>query len=112
MKITGFNGRRVFVELNAEETRGHSTAPSSRPLAGELLYTPIDFLLASLESRARNEALRGAEARRAVVRDERPLVESDGLLWVDKYSPKSFQELLSDEVFILFLFRGLAFGLW
>eukprot|EP00026_Physarum_polycephalum_P001668 Phypoly_transcript_01670.p1 GENE.Phypoly_transcript_01670~~Phypoly_transcript_01670.p1 ORF type:complete len:1072 (-),score=303.53 Phypoly_transcript_01670:11-3154(-) len=99
MKITGINGRRVFVELNEEETRGHgSIAPSlSRLPSGQLLSTPIDFLMASLESQARNEALRGAEARRAVVREKTPAVESDGLLWVDKYSPKSFQELLSDE---------------
>jgi hypothetical protein len=70
--------------------------------AGQLLPTPIDFLLASLESRARNDVLRGAESRRTVVREEQPRVESDGLLWVDKYSPKSFPELLSDEVFIVF----------
>lgn len=102
MKITGFNGRRVFVELYEEETRGHtSSLPSSfsRLPSGQLLSTPIEFLLASLESRARNDALRGADARRTVVREvEPPARESDGLLWVDKYSPKSFPELLSDEV--------------
>ena len=45
----------------------------------------------------------GADVHLRHAEREEPPRETDGLLWVDKYSPKSFQELLSDEVLSLLL---------
>ncbi len=95
MTITGFNGRRVFVPI-ADENEISKTLPLRR--SGHLLTVPISYLIQSLEVASRGAALRNAQQRNNVNIDRDEGSKSDGMLWVDKYAPTSFQDLLSDEV--------------
>lgn len=95
ISITGFNGRRVFVPVESEAPTKTQTKTPSFYAAGQLLSTPIAFLMESVDAAARRALLNGKG------RPQMDVKPSDGLLWVDKYSPKFFTDLLSDEVWLL-----------
>jgi len=93
--VNSYNGRRVYVPLHESE------AARVGPLAEceQLLSTPISVL------REKIDQIEFAEARQAAGLDEHETLSHrteefgniESQLWVDKYAPSSFTELLSDE---------------
>ncbi|PRQ35872.1 putative ATPase, AAA-type, core, P-loop containing nucleoside triphosphate hydrolase [Rosa chinensis] len=91
-------GDRVYakisrVEMEERPQRLHGTGQSQ---SGGLISEPIDVLLQRLEQEAFTRALQASSRGQSdVILPETPVVHER--LWVDKYAPNSFTELLSDE---------------
>lgn len=98
--VNSYDGRRVYVALHEEEVSEVTDPLAERE---QLLSTPISVLL------ERVHQLEFVEARQAAGLDDglddaasnTTKVEENGAvesqLWVDKYAPRVFTELLSDE---------------
>lgn len=103
--ITLSDGRRAFCGLHAQQDK----PPSCRQHRhGKLLSMPISSLIQDVEQEAFAKALHNSEVLQAAtasslsdVSAAAPVMPQHQLqqqtLWVDKYSPRSFFELLSDE---------------
>lgn len=98
------SGERVYAPMyrNEEEESGGCLAQSLRRGAGSLLSTRIEDLLALVEREHFERALHATKASKRTKKASKK-VENGGLanehgLWVDKYAPQSFMDLLSDEL--------------
>ncbi|XP_058094701.1 uncharacterized protein LOC131240469 [Magnolia sinica] len=94
--VTGPCGDRVYAKMSPGETsRDVKRSNIERPLSG-LLSEPINVLMERVEQETFRKVL---EASSGSVDDSIhptvPIVSEQ--LWVDKYAPNSFTELLSDE---------------
>ncbi|XP_050375424.1 uncharacterized protein LOC126792944 [Argentina anserina] len=94
------SGDRVYAKIHRVEVeerphRLHGAARSQS--AGGLISEPIDVLLQRLEQEAFTRALQASSrvTQSDVILPETPVLHER--LWVDKYAPNSFTELLSDE---------------
>uniref|UniRef100_A0A6A7G3E8 Chromosome transmission fidelity protein 18 homolog n=1 Tax=Hirondellea gigas TaxID=1518452 RepID=A0A6A7G3E8_9CRUS len=99
--ITAEDGDRLYVEVDSDfvlQTKISDSIRSNASQYSSLLSIPIRELIDTVEEEATERAL---EER--MVSEERNLpaavseVKPPDQLWVDKYAPKSFLELLSDE---------------
>ncbi|ERN04662.1 chromosome transmission fidelity protein 18 homolog isoform X2 [Amborella trichopoda] len=93
--ITGTSGVRVYARLSKGEVLGFRNPSVERASSG-LLSEPIRSLMEKVEQ----EALQKACLASTRVPDEEIhclVPEASERLWVDKYAPSSFTELLSDE---------------
>ncbi|KAL0056127.1 hypothetical protein WJX82_007993 [Trebouxia sp. C0006] len=109
MSITVADGRRAFCRLHAKQDRRPVLQRQHRQ--GMLLSVPIGSLMQHVEQEAFAKALHDSEVMRTspaasgaastIPSIAHPVTAEHMLhqqtLWVDKYSPKSFFELLSDE---------------
>ncbi|DBA73642.1 TPA: hypothetical protein ACH3X2_009627 [Trebouxia sp. C0005] len=108
MSITLADGRRAFCRLHAKQDRPVLQQQHRR---GKLLSVPISSLMQHVEQEAFAKAIQDSEVMRtspaasgaasASPSTAHPVIAEHQLhqqtLWVDKYSPKTFFELLSDE---------------
>jgi len=108
MPITLADGRRAFCRLHAKQDR---PVLQRQHRQGKLLSAPIGSLMQHVEQEAFAKAIHDSEVMRispaasgaasASPSTAHPNIAEHQLhqqtLWVDKYSPKSFFELLSDE---------------
>ncbi|GAQ84926.1 DNA replication checkpoint protein CHL12/CTF18 [Klebsormidium nitens] len=115
MPITGPTGERVYAQLDggggsrvtsARQLRELFKAPGdkSEGLGGKpLLGEPIEKLMERIEQERLEQAIKDSEvlAQKLQAASETDVEMSDGpqeeMLWVDKYAPRAFTELLSDE---------------
>ena len=103
MSITVADGRRAFCRLHSKQDR---PVLQRQHMHGKLLSVPIGSLMQHVEQEAFAKAIHDSEVMRTSpaasgAASASPTIAHQQLhqqtLWVDKYSPKSFFELLSDE---------------
>ncbi|XP_061362875.1 uncharacterized protein LOC133306562 [Gastrolobium bilobum] len=96
MPVTAPSGDRVYVKLNRFQGEERVRKLDCKGYSADLSLEPISILFEKLEQEALAKALEASSECQSVVDvPETRLV--NGQLWVDKYAPKSFTELLSDE---------------
>ncbi|WVY98392.1 hypothetical protein V8G54_030543 [Vigna mungo] len=96
MPITAPNGDRVYAKLTRFQGEERVKTLDCNGYSAELSSEPINVILERLEQEAFAKALEASSEGQSVpdVPEEQMVNEQ---LWVDKYAPKSFTELLSDE---------------
>ncbi|XP_010241140.1 PREDICTED: chromosome transmission fidelity protein 18 homolog [Nelumbo nucifera] len=95
ISITGPSGDRVYAKINRFETNDVKRL-SIDGHANGLTLEPIGILMERAEQEAFTKALQVSSASPGdSILPEMPVVTEQ--LWVDKYAPNSFTELLSDE---------------
>ncbi|KAL8128846.1 hypothetical protein V2J09_018001 [Rumex salicifolius] len=94
--VTGPCGERVYAKIDKDESAVGVKNFKISVQSGGLLSEPINTLLQRLEQQSLLKALQASSETQheSLLNEELVPVEQ---LWVDKYSPKSFTELLSDE---------------
>lgn len=99
MSVTLKDGRRAFCRLH--DSRQDILAHHRRNQHKTLLSAPISSLLQQVEQEAFATAVKASELQQAhdlsLLEDAALTEPPQQALWVDKYSPRSFFELLSDE---------------
>lgn len=99
MSVTLQDGRRAFCRLH--DNRQDILAHQRRNQHKTLLSAPISSLLQQVEQEAFATAVKASELQQArdlsLTEDAALAGPPQQALWVDKYSPQSFFELLSDE---------------
>ncbi|KAF7837327.1 chromosome transmission fidelity protein 18-like protein [Senna tora] len=96
MPVTAPNGDRVYAKLNRSEGEERLKKLDVRANSHDLISEPINILFEKLEQEAFTKTLKASTECESVPDvPETPVVHEK--LWVDKYTPKSFTELLSDE---------------
>ncbi|XP_077250788.1 P-loop containing nucleoside triphosphate hydrolases superfamily protein [Tasmannia lanceolata] len=98
ISVTGPDGDRVYAKMSRGEMKDDVKRLNvERPIYGKsLLSEPINVLMERMEQEALTKAL---QASTGSPNDlvEPPMQVVSEQLWVDKYAPHSFTELLSDE---------------
>ncbi|KAK6914254.1 ATPase, AAA-type, core, partial [Dillenia turbinata] len=93
--VTGLNGDRVYAKLCRFEDYSLEKFDRRAQSLG-LLSQPINLLMQKVEQEAFAKALQeSSENQNDIIITETSTVKEE--LWVDKYAPNSFTELLSDE---------------
>lgn len=96
MPVTAPNGDRVYAKLNRFQGEERVTKLDCNGYSAELSSEPINVILERLEQEAFAKALEASSEHQSVPDvPEAQMVHER--LWVDKYAPKSFTDLLSDE---------------
>ncbi|XP_017415726.1 uncharacterized protein LOC108326633 isoform X1 [Vigna angularis] len=96
MPITAPNGDRVYAKLTRFQGEERVKTLDCNGYSAELSSEPINVILERLEQEAFAKALEASSEGQSVPDvPEAQMVNEK--LWVDKYAPKSFTELLSDE---------------
>ncbi|XP_020231896.1 chromosome transmission fidelity protein 18 homolog [Cajanus cajan] len=96
MPVTAPNGDRVYAKLNRFQGEDRVMKLDCNGYSAELNSEPINAILERLEQEAFAKALETSSEGQSVPDvPEAQLVHEQ--LWVDKYAPNSFTELLSDE---------------
>ncbi|KAK7279105.1 hypothetical protein RJT34_24149 [Clitoria ternatea] len=96
MPVTAPNGDRVYAKMNRFQGEERDTKLDFGGYSTELSSEPINAMLERLEQEAFAKALEASSEGQSVPDvPETTMVHEK--LWVDKYAPKSFTELLSDE---------------
>lgn len=89
-------GDRVYAKISRVEMEERPQRLHVAGQSGGLILEPVDVLLQRLEQEAFTRALQASSRSQSdVILPETPVVHER--LWVDKYAPNSFTELLSDE---------------
>ncbi|KAF3792213.1 Chromosome transmission fidelity protein [Nymphaea thermarum] len=96
MPVTGPDGTRVYARLCASEKNDCFSLRSGGRPEKCLLLEPVRILLERVEQEA---FLKACDTSAGSIDDTANLLEvtNNEQLWVDKYAPRSFTELLSDE---------------
>ncbi|KAF9611201.1 hypothetical protein IFM89_027515 [Coptis chinensis] len=98
MAITGLDGNRVYAKMtsNVEMNDSSTKKLNIKGYANGLISEPISVLMDKMDQEALAKALQdSSESPNEVTHHETPGVSEK--LWVEKYAPNSFTELLSDE---------------
>ncbi|RZB42836.1 chromosome transmission fidelity protein 18 homolog isoform X1 [Glycine soja] len=96
MPITAPSGNRVYAKLNRFQGEERVTKLDYNGYSAELSSEPVNVILERLEQEAFAKALEASSEGQSVL-DIPEAQTVHERLWVDKYAPKSFTELLSDE---------------
>ncbi|PSS24093.1 Chromosome transmission fidelity protein [Actinidia chinensis var. chinensis] len=93
--VTGFDGERVYAKMSRVEEDRLKKIDMRAHYSG-LTSEPIQILIQKAEAEAFTKTLQASvEGQSDAILPETPVVNEK--LWVDKYAPSSFMELLSDE---------------
>ncbi|KAK0607817.1 hypothetical protein LWI29_021036 [Acer saccharum] len=96
MPVTAPGGNRVYAKISRFETEERLKKMNFKTHSNGLISEPFNVLLEKLEQEAFTKALNSSsESQSDTSLPEKQVVHEQ--LWVDKYSPNSFTELLSDE---------------
>ncbi|KAK2643910.1 hypothetical protein Ddye_019105 [Dipteronia dyeriana] len=96
MPVTAPGGDRVYAKICRFETEERLKKLNVKSNSNGLILEPLNVLLEKLEQDAFTKALNSSsEGQSDTSLPEKQVVHEQ--LWVDKYSPNSFTELLSDE---------------
>ncbi|KAL5781478.1 hypothetical protein ACOSP7_006507 [Xanthoceras sorbifolium] len=96
MPVTAPGGDRVYAKICRFETEERLKKLNVKSHSNGLILEPFNDLLQKLEQEAFTKALNSSSEGQSNIRlPEKPVVDEQ--LWVDKYAPYSFTELLSDE---------------
>lgn len=94
--VTGPNGDRVYAKVSVVEEETIMKKLDTKAYSRGLTSEPINIMLQKVEQETFTKALQdSAEVQRDVILAKIPATKEQ--LWVDKYAPQSFTELLSDE---------------
>ncbi|WJZ89353.1 hypothetical protein VitviT2T_008576 [Vitis vinifera] len=94
--VTGPGGDRVYLKISATGSDGRLKKLDLEGRTKGLILEPISVLMQRVEQDAFTKALQASsELQNDAILPETQVVNEQ--LWVDKYSPSSFTELLSDE---------------
>ncbi|XP_054805256.1 uncharacterized protein LOC129308225 isoform X1 [Prosopis cineraria] len=94
--VTAPNGDRVYAKLDRLEGDQRSKKLNVRANSDGLILEPINILFEKLDQEALTKTLKASsECQNVPDVPEKPIIHEQ--LWVDKYTPNSFTELLSDE---------------
>ncbi|XP_047324218.1 chromosome transmission fidelity protein 18 homolog [Impatiens glandulifera] len=94
--VTGLDGDRVYAKIKAVNEGDMSKKLDMKANSVGLISESINVLMQKVENNAFTKALQAsARCQNDTVLSEREVLHES--LWVDKYSPSSFMELLSDE---------------
>ncbi|KAG6731295.1 hypothetical protein I3842_01G122700 [Carya illinoinensis] len=94
--VTSPSGDRVYAKICRVVGEERSKKLDMKEQSGGLILEPVNILLQRVEQEAFTKALQASsEGQTDITLPERPVVHEQ--LWVDKYAPSSFPELLSDE---------------
>lgn len=103
--VTSASGERVYAPLHFDDTsEGGLLARALRRSKGSLLSTKIDALLSAVEKdhfeRVLAETQGRGQDRNKKKKEKKTAAAAAGTsgLWVDKYAPRHFMDLLSDEL--------------
>ncbi|KAL6076877.1 AAA domain-containing protein [Balamuthia mandrillaris] len=102
MPVVSFSGRQVYVPMLCRKQE-HSQAKMLAISKNSLLSVPIGFLLQTINDEKKHDTYAKITAGRHegsssdAGTDNSSMEEAESQLWVDKYAPKAFTELLSDE---------------
>ncbi|KAI0950042.1 hypothetical protein AcV7_008629 [Taiwanofungus camphoratus] len=104
LRTTTFDGRTVFLRRKLRREEGRTSVASNRPSAGgtspnqfsKLLDVPIHRLLDQL-SAAAVVKLADENVNASSSAQSPSTTNSDGALWVDRYRPRRFTDLLGDD---------------
>ncbi|XP_073010337.1 uncharacterized protein [Typha latifolia] len=96
MSVTGPSGERVYAKMSSREMAGGQSKFVTKRATIDLLSEPVSILSKRVEQEALAKALQESfESQDNQTRPSISLVNEK--LWVEKYAPTSFTELLSDE---------------
>ncbi|KAE8076222.1 hypothetical protein FH972_014885 [Carpinus fangiana] len=95
--VTAPSGDRVYAKIcRVEREEPRLKKLDVKAQSGGLILEPVSILLQKVEREAFSKALQASsEGQSGITLPETPVVHEQ--LWVDKYAPSSFSELLSDE---------------
>ncbi|KAF8388367.1 hypothetical protein HHK36_027033 [Tetracentron sinense] len=94
--VTGPSGDRVYAKMSRVERNDVSKKLNIKGYSYGLIFEPINDLMQRVEQEAFTKVLQASsESPSDLIPLEIPVVNEQ--LWVDKYAPNSFTELLSDE---------------
>lgn len=94
--VTAPSGDRVYAKMCRVEREERLNKMHMKVQSGGLILEPVNVLLQRVEQEAFTKALQASsEGQNDILLPETPVVHEQ--LWVDKYAPSSFTELLSDE---------------
>ncbi|XP_034680159.1 chromosome transmission fidelity protein 18 homolog isoform X2 [Vitis riparia] len=94
--VTGPGGDRVYLKISATGSDGRLKKLDLEGRTKGLILEPISVLMQRVEQDAFTKALQASsELQNDAILPETQVVNEQ--LWVDKYAPSSFTELLSDE---------------
>ncbi|CAL5206759.1 unnamed protein product [Lathyrus oleraceus] len=96
MPVTAPNGDRVYTKLDRYYGEDRATKLNSGEFSSDLALEPISVLFDRLEEETFAKTLEASSESQSVV-DVPETLTLHEKLWVDKYAPKSFTDLLSDE---------------
>ncbi|KAI5394644.1 hypothetical protein KIW84_061326 [Lathyrus oleraceus] len=96
MPVTAPNGDRVYTKLDRYYGEDRATKLNSGEFSSDLALEPISVLFERLEEETFAKTLEASSESQSVV-DVPETLTLHEKLWVDKYAPKSFTDLLSDE---------------
>ncbi|XP_058724350.1 uncharacterized protein LOC131595863 [Vicia villosa] len=96
MPVTAPNGDRVYTKLDRYYGEDRATKLNSGAFSSDLALEPISVLFERLEEETFAKTLEASSETQSVV-DVPETLTLHEKLWVDKYAPKSFTDLLSDE---------------
>ncbi|XP_004514027.1 uncharacterized protein [Cicer arietinum] len=96
MPVTAPNGDRVYTKLDRYYGEERVTKLNCRGYSSDLALEPISVLFERLEQETFTKTLEASSESQSFV-DVPPTLTVHEQLWVDKYAPKSFTDLLSDE---------------
>ncbi|KAJ1432394.1 P-loop containing nucleoside triphosphate hydrolase [Sesbania bispinosa] len=97
MPVTAPNGNRVYAKLNRFRGEERVTKLDCIGYSSDLGLEPINILFEKLEQETFAKTLQASSECQSVLDDPETRTIVHEQLWVDKYAPKSFTELLSDE---------------
>ncbi|XP_042518071.1 chromosome transmission fidelity protein 18 homolog [Macadamia integrifolia] len=96
MPITGPSGDRVYAKMSWAEVNDDFKKLRVQGYGNDLISKPINVLMENVEQEALAKVLQtSSESPNDLILPEVPVVTEQ--LWVDKYAPNSFTELLSVE---------------
>ncbi|XAR62771.1 hypothetical protein NMG60_11017642 [Bertholletia excelsa] len=94
--VTGLEGDRVYAKMSRVQEEDRLKKLDIKAYSHGLILEPIHILMQRAEREAFSKALQASvDGQTDEIRPEPPVVNEQ--LWVDKYAPNSFMELLSDE---------------
>ncbi|XP_059632203.1 uncharacterized protein LOC132274873 [Cornus florida] len=94
--VTGTDGHRVYAKISRVDKEDKLKRLDMKAYSNGLISEPINVLMQRVEHDAFMKTLQASvEGQSDVILPEAPV--GNEKLWVDKYAPNSFMELLSDE---------------
>ncbi|XWS35110.1 hypothetical protein CRYUN_Cryun21dG0098100 [Craigia yunnanensis] len=89
-------GERVYAKISKAQRDERLKKLNLKERSNGLIFEPVNVLLQRVEQQAFDKALQASSEHQSdITLPDTPMVHEQ--LWVDKYAPSSFTELLSDE---------------
>ncbi|XP_031113433.1 chromosome transmission fidelity protein 18 homolog [Ipomoea triloba] len=94
--VTGLDGERVYAKICRAHLRGRITKLNTKGESNGLILEPVRVLMERMEQDEFTKALQASSEDQIETSPPKATVSTEQL-WVEKYAPSSFTELLSNE---------------